>query len=254
MPALGRAAEEQAGPQLQLADDLPGDDQVPARRAERVAGVAELAVAAVVGQLEQAFDVSVGVGAVVGVAGVRRLRVPGRRGRGAAVVLMGVPLVAARVLLARVLLASAAAASPASGLVAAPASWRVATASASGGLAAASVLILFHLVQLTCTDESASRNRRMRRRKSARSARAHCAMHFALRDSRRDIAKRIRCEFEKANPQDAGVRPPRAFLRVVPGIGRGRPRKAQGATVNSQRSTRQRQQTPPGNRHGPTLR
>ena len=129
---------------------------------------------------------TVGVSAMVGVARVGGLPVTvgglpvTGNGRRRAPMLMGMRPLVARALVLRA--PGAAATSAASRL--ASASWRLATASASRGLAAASVLILFHLVRLTCTDESGSRNRRKRNRRS----------EIAPANSRSDIAS----EFAKS--------------------------------------------------------
>ena len=55
----GDALDQQAGAELQVADHLAGDDQVALGQAQREGGVAELAVLALVGDLEQALDVPV---------------------------------------------------------------------------------------------------------------------------------------------------------------------------------------------------
>ena len=53
------AAQEQPGAELQLPDDLLGNGDVPAHGAQRMLYVAQLAVLALVGELEDPFDVSV---------------------------------------------------------------------------------------------------------------------------------------------------------------------------------------------------
>jgi hypothetical protein len=63
-PALRLAAAQQPGPQLQLANQLAGDDEVPLGRAERMGRVAELAVLPLVLLVQEPFDVSVGRGTV----------------------------------------------------------------------------------------------------------------------------------------------------------------------------------------------
>ena len=41
---------------MQFADDLPWDDEAAAQRAERMEGVAELAILAIIGELENSFE------------------------------------------------------------------------------------------------------------------------------------------------------------------------------------------------------